>query len=346
MFVYSRNLRLLRVAFAFILLTCFVIAADAQISSIPDGASQTGFGGAHAIVGTIFGPSGRPIESRVRVRLSSMTKGDRTANTNETGNFAFRGLPNGSYTISVDKEKEFEPVSQSVDIRVMAGSPGGQTYTLNIRLVNKEGKAAKPAVLNAEFVNVPAPARAYYDTAVELGKKGDHAAAIEELKKAIKEHPKFTLAFNEMGVQHLRLGQFEDADAAFQQALKVDSNSFAALINRGIVNVSMKRHGEAIPILRKAVKIDDKSAVAHYFLGQALANLGLFDDAEKELQFSLQLGKEQMKEAHRILAIIYADRGAKAQAAGELETYLKLTPDAPDAEDLKEMIRKLKGVDE
>jgi tetratricopeptide (TPR) repeat protein len=334
----------------FILLTlfyvCFAGAAFAQVSSIPDSASQTGFGGTHAIVGTVFGPSGSPIESRIRVRLSSMTKGDRTATTNETGNFAFRGLPNGSYTISVDREKEFEPVSQSVDIRVIGDSPRGQTYTLNIRLAFKDSKVAKPAVLNAEFANVPAPARVYYDAAVELGKKGEHAAAVEQLKLAIKEYPKFTLAYNEMGVQHLRLGQMEDADAAFQQALKVDPNSFAALINRGIANVSMKRHGEAIPILRKAVKINEKSAVGHYFLGQALANLGLFDDAEKELQYSLQLGKEEMKEAHRILAIIYADRGAKAQAAGELETYLKLTPDAPDAENLKEMIRKLKGVNE
>ncbi len=74
----------------------------------------------------------------------------------------------------------------------------------------------------------------------------------------------------------------------------------------------------------------------------ALANLGLFDDAEKELLASLQLGKEEMKEAHRVLAIIYASRGAKKQAAAELEAYLKLAPDAPDAQKLKDTIRQLK----
>ena len=83
-------------------------------------------------------------------------------------------------------------------------------------------------------------------------------------------------------------------------------------------------------------------AVVHYFLGQALANLGLFDEAEKELLTAIKLGKEEMKEAHRILAIIYSSRGAKQQAINELETYLKLAPDSPDAEKLKEMIRKLK----
>jgi len=56
----------------------------------------------------------------------------------------------------------------------------------------------------------------------------------------------------------------------------------------------------------------------------------------------LELGKEEMKEAHRILAIIYSSRGAKKQAAEELEAYLKLAPDAPDAEKLRATIRQLK----
>jgi Flp pilus assembly protein TadD len=103
----------------------------------------------------------------------------------------------------------------------------------------------------------------------------------------------------------------------------------------------MKRYGEAVPVLRKALKQNDQSAVCHYFLGQALANLGLFDEAEKELLLSLKLGKEQMKEAHRILAIIYSSRGAKKQAAQQLEAYLKLAPNAPDADQIKQMIRRL-----
>ena len=312
----------------------------AQVSSIPDSMSQTGLGGANAIIGTVFAPSGRPIESRVRVRLSTMTSGDRISTTNETGNFAFRGLPTGSYTVSIEKEKEFEPISQSVDLRQFRGSPP-QVYTLNIRLEYKRAEA-KPGVLNAELVNVPQKARAYYDSGVEQSKKGDYAKAIEQLKLAIKEYPSFPLAFNELGVQYLKLNQLENADEAFQGALKISPDAFAALINRGIANVLMKRYGEAVPILRKALKKNDQSAVGHYFLGQALANLGLFEDAEKELLASLALGKAEMKEAHRILAIIYTSRGAKKQAAQELETYLKLAPATPDAEKLKEMIRQLK----
>ena len=331
--------------FAVFLSLCFAVPVLAQISTIDDSMSQTGLGGANSIVGTVFAPSGRPVETRIRVRLSTMARGDRIQTTNETGNFAFRGLPTGSYTVLIEKEKEFEPTSHTVDIRQFRGAPA-QVYTLNIRLAFKVRAEAKSGVLNAELVNVPVRARAYYDDALEQAKKNDHKKAIEQLKLAIKECPSFMLAFNELGVQYLKLNELENADEAFQGALKITPDAFAALINRGIANVMMKRYGEAVPILRKALKINDHSAVGHYFLGQALANLGLFEDAEKELLVSLELGKEEMKEAHRILAIIYTSRGAKKQAADELEAYLKLTPNAPDAEKLKDMIRQLKESNE
>lgn len=340
MLVYSDR-RCQYFVFAVFLSMCFAGSVLAQISTIPDSMSQTGLGGVNSIVGTVFGPSGRPVENRMRIRLSTMARGDRISTTDGTGNFAFRGLPAGSYTVSIEKEKDFEPTSQSVDIMQFRGAPA-QVYTLNIRLAFKARAEVKTAVLNAELVNVPQSARAYYDNAVEQAKKNDHPGAIEQLKLAIKEYPTFMLAFNELGVQYLKLNQLENADEAFRGALKIAPDAFAALINRGIANVMMKRYGEAVPILRKALKKNDQSAVGHYFLGQALANLGLFEQAEKELLASLALGKEEMKEAHRILAVIYTSRGAKKQAADELEAYLKLAPDAPDAEKLKEMIRQLK----
>lgn len=323
----------------------FAGSVFAQISTISDSESQTGLGGMNSIVGTVFAPSGRPLESRVRIRLSTMTRGDRIFTTNQNGNFAFRGLPSGSYTISIEKEAEYKPFSQSVDVMQFRGAPA-QTYTLNIRLEYKDRVEAKPGVINAEFANVPKNALANYNNAIEQAKTGDRPGAIEKLKLAIAEYPSFTQAFNELGVLYLKMNRLEEANEAFQGALKIDPGSFAALINRGIVNVMMKRYGEAVPILRKALKNNDQSAVGHYFLGQALANLGLFDDAEKELLTSLELGKEEMKEAHRILAIIYTSRGAKQKAADELETYLKLAADTPDAEKLREMIRRLKEPNE
>ena len=320
---------------------CTVFPVTAQITA-QAGGTDTGFGGQNSINGMILLPSGERLQRRVTIRLQSQTKGDRVIMTDDFGNFAFRGLVSGEYMIVIDKEKEFAPYRQSVEVRQFRGFPP-QLYQLSIRLQFKEEARVKPSLVDANLVNVPKAALTHYNYAAEFAKKNDRTAAIEELKLAIKEYPTFMLAFNELGVQYLKLNQLENADEAFQGALKIDAEAFPALVNRGITNFMLKRYGEAVPILRKAVKKNEESAVPHYFLGQSLANLGLFDDAEKELLLSIKLGNEDMKEAHRILAIIYSSRGDKKQAASELEEYLKLAPDAPDAEKLKDKIRELKA---
>jgi Flp pilus assembly protein TadD len=322
-----------------------VVRVTAQ--GIPQGAASTdtGWGGVNTISGMIVSSTGQRIARRVSVRLRTMTRGDQISTTDENGNFVFRGVPSGDFVVVIDKEQDFEPFSQNVSVIQPRGMPP-QTYYLSIRLELKGRAEAKPGVLNAEFVNVSKPALVHYDNAIEQAKKGNHQGAIEQLKLAIKEYPSFMLAFNELGVQYLRLNQLENADEAFQSALKITPDAFAALINRGIANFMMKRYGEAVPMLRKALAKNDQSAVGHYFLGQSLANLGLWEDAEKELLTSLKLGNEEMKEAHRILAIIYTSRGARKQAADELEAYLKLAPDAPDAEKLKDKIRQLRESNE
>jgi tetratricopeptide (TPR) repeat protein len=332
-----RVLELLSVA---VISLCFVTAVRAQVF-LPPGATDTGLGGGNAITGMILLPNGQRLQRRVTIRLQTMTKGDRVTTTDEYGKFAFRGLVNGEYTLVIDKEKEFEPYRQMVEITQFRGA-APQVYNLNIRLSLKDEAKSKPGVLNAELANVPERALTHYNNAAEQAKKNDHPAAIEELKLAIKEYPSFMLAFNELGVQYLKVNQPQNADDAFQAALKLSPEAFGVLINRGIANVMMERYGEAVPILRKALKKNDESAVGHYFLGQSLANLGLFDDAEKELLASLTLGKDEMKEAHRILAIIYSSRGDKKQAADQLETYLKLAPNVADAEKLREKIRQLR----
>jgi Flp pilus assembly protein TadD len=335
-----------RLGLSLVLFSLFVVVR-VTAQGIPQGAASTdtGLGGVNSISGMIVSSNGQRIARRVSVRLRSMTRGDRISTTDESGNFVFRGVPPGDFIVVIEKEQDFEPFSQNVSVIQPRGMPP-QTYYLSVRLELKGRAEAKPGVLNAEFINVPKPARIHYDKAVEQGKKGDHPGAIEELKLAIKEYPTFMLAFNELGVQYLKLNQLENADEAFQRALKIAPDAFAALINRGIANFMMKRYGEAVPILRKALAKNDQSAVGHYFLGQALANLGLFEDAEKELLASLKLGGDEMKEAHRILAIIYASRGAKKLAAEELEAYLKLAPDTPDAQKLKDKIRELREPNE
>lgn len=323
---------------------CFFSFISGQTLNLPSETVSLGQGN-NIIIGSVAGPNGERITTRIKVKITTMTRGDVTTVTNENGNFAFRGLASGNYAIVIDGEKEYEPLSQPVDIIQLRGAPGG-TYNVNIRLLPKKGSDAKPGVINSEFANVPKNALDLYNKGVELAKKREYREAIKELQSAISEYPEFMLAYNEMGVQYLRLNELEKADEAFQSALKIKPDSFTPMMNRGIVMVQLRRFEEAEKTLREVVKMKEKFPAGHYFLGQAVANLGKFEEAEKELLLAIELGGEEMKEAHRFLAIIYSAKGEKKKAAAELKTYLKLAPTTPDAEQLRKAITQFESGDD
>jgi Tfp pilus assembly protein PilF len=338
---------ILRLLLAVLCALCFAIPAMSQSGPstgvlLPPGGTDTGLGGGNAITGTVLLSSGQRVQSHVTVRLQTMTKGDRLAVTDDNGTFSFRQLPNGEYTIVIDKVADYETFRQVVDIRQYTGAPA-QNYSLNIRLEPKGGAAAKPGVLNAELANVPQNARASYQKAQQSAQAGKNKEAIDLLKQAISEYPNFMLAYNELGVQYLAIGELANAEEALTSALKIKPDTFEPLMNYGITLVRLNRFSEAIPQLRAAIKLKEQSPLGHFYLGRALAYQQRYDDAISELNLAMQLGGDQMKEAHRYLAAIYNARGDKQRAIAELEAYLKLAPDSKDADHLRELIRDLRN---
>lgn len=322
-------------------LVLVVVRVTAQ--SIPQGAASTdtGLGGANTISGMIVTSNGQRIARRISVRLRTSTRGDRISTTDESGNFAFRDVPPGDFVVVIDKEQEFEPVTQNVSVIQPRGMPP-QNFYLSIRLNLKAKNNANPGVLNAEFANVPPRARASYDKATQLAQAGNNKAAVEQLKQAISEYPEFMLAFNELGVQYLRLGELDKADEALAKARKLAPDSATPLLTHGVLLAVMGKYNLAVPELQTALKQKDQSAIGHLYLGQSLAILGRFSDAEIHLARAIELGGDEVKDAHRFLGAIYFQRGEREKGVTEFETYLRLAPKAKDAEQVREMIRQNK----
>src|SRR2546423_4045928 len=89
----------------------------AQIGGGMDETTRTDLGGRNFIVGTIFEPSGFPITTRMRIRLTSLDLGKEIlASSDDHGKFVFSGLAPGSYMIYLDDDGtgEYEAASQSV----------------------------------------------------------------------------------------------------------------------------------------------------------------------------------------------------------------------------------------
>jgi len=104
----------------------------------------------------------------------------------------------------------------------------------------------------------------------------------------------------------------------------------------------MGKFNPAVTELQTALKQRDQSAMGHLYLGQALANLGRFSEAEVQLTRAVELGGDEVKDAHRFLGAIYLQRGEREKGVSEFETYLKLAPTGPNAATAKGLLATLK----
>ncbi|HEV2763234.1 MAG TPA: tetratricopeptide repeat protein [Pyrinomonadaceae bacterium] len=338
--------RLLSLSCAALLAVFLCQTVRAQSDSL--GASDTGMGGRHTIEGRIFLPSGRRVERRMRVRLSS-SKGESHMMSDDNGAFTFRRLDAGSYRVTVEADREFEAATESVDIFDMAGgvrrSVTGQIVNVQLHLQPRTDARpeARPGVVHAALAAVPKEARELYEKALRASAEGDSRKAVEHLRAALDAHPDFALAYNELGVQHMRLEQLDKASDAFRHALRLAPDVAVLRLNYGILLIRRRDFEGAEAELRRAIEKDDASTPAHLYRGRALIALKRLDEAERELQTALRLGGDGAPMAHRFLGALYIERGDAARAADSLETYLRLAPDAREATQIRELLKQLRA---
>ena len=305
--------------------------------------TNTRLGGNNYIVGTVYSPDGFPITQKMRLKLSSPTLGEIIVMTDDRGRFAFSSLNAGVYTVIIDSEKEYQPVNQQVEI-IRDRNIAPETYSVSIRLrfADNSKPTTKPSVVSAANAGVPKKALDRYDIASKLAREKDYQGAIRELRLAVEEYPRFVTALNLIGMLHLRLNELDKADEAFKQALKIDPEAYEPLLNRSVALFRLTQFKDAESLLRKTLKVKPDSAFAYYYLGRTLQKLGRNDEAEKALLKCTELKPGEISEAHRLLAAIYLDRGKPDRVVEQLETYLKLVPTAPDADNLRKVLEQSK----
>ena len=297
-------------------------------------------GGTRSIQGRVISPTGRMPASRVRLSLSSSNGGVRSATAGEDGEFIFNNLEPGPYELTIDAGQEFEVMRESVYL-------GGLAQTANVPVYLRLRPESNPAL-----AGVPQPAVELYLKAQEASRKGDAAGAQALLADAVAQHPQFGLAHSELALLHLRAGALDKALEAAKLAARSLPDDPQVQFNYGLVSLERKDFAEAEKQFRRSLKRMEKSAQAHMYLGVALMRLKATDpaevqrnqaEAERELQQSIKLGGDTAARAHYYLGGLYWGRRDYKKAADALETYVRLAPKAPDAEQVRGTIKELRG---
>ncbi|MCA1635163.1 MAG: tetratricopeptide repeat protein [Acidobacteria bacterium] len=316
--------------FALLLVPQHAARAQSQGMGAHRGDIAGSTGGKLAIQGRIISPTGRLPETRIRVTLEHPDSASRTATADSEGSFNFSNLEGGTYRVTIDAGEQFEIVRESVYLETQP------TFTLPVYL------RLKPEA-NPALAGMPKPALELFDRGLESARKGDHNKAIGQLNEAVALHPQFGLAHNELGLLYLKTNQLEKALESFSAANKALPEDASVQLNYGMALLEKKDYVEAEKQLRRSAKKLDKSPQAHLYHGATLMRQKKLDEAEKELQQSVKLSGGQVGLAHKYLGGIYWARQDLKRAADELEKYLKLSPKAPDAEQIRGTIKDLRA---
>jgi protein O-mannosyl-transferase len=146
----------------------------------------------------------------------------------------------------------------------------------------------------------------------------------------IAKRPANVRAHYTLGSALAEAGQIGSAIKAFEEALRLNSQSPEAHSNFGNVLARLGRLAEARQHYEAALRIRPHSADAHNNLGNVALRQGLIFEAVEHFETALTL-KPGFADAHNNLGNVLAQRGRLGDAVAHYEAALRTRPDFADA---------------
>ena len=197
--------------------------------------------------------------------------------------------------------------------------------------------------LSVTTASAPKDAQNAYEKGIDNAKKQKWTDAERDFLKAVQVYPRYSVAWYELGRVYQQEKKFDDAARALNEAIKIDPKfaspygqlSFLAAVQSKWDDVVT--HSSQFIKLRPNVSADVYfySAVAHYNLNQI--NVAR-DHARQAATLDPQ---HRIPRAHHLLGVILAQAKEYNEAAEELRLYLKLAPNAPEADAIKLMLAEI-----
>jgi hypothetical protein len=267
----------------------------------------------------------------------------RTVKTDGSGLFIFRKLSDGTFHVRVQTSGT-NYISQTK--RVELARPhgfGAATEELDFVLATNvnTSRVAKPGVVFVQ--EVPEAARKQYQKGSELLEKSNkRQEAFAALKSAIELFPQYFDALELLGTEQVKDRQYDAAIPVLTKALEINSRAYASCFALGVAQYNVKQLQAGIESFRRAVLLNEKSINANLWLGIALRQTSRPDEAEAYLKRADVLAESKLPDVHWQLALLFNQLKRFKEAADELEIFLKLQPDARDAELIRKLIQRLR----
>src|SRR5437867_9821380 len=206
------------------------------------------------------------------------------------------------------------------------------------RLANVEGYTFSLTTALA-----PKEARRAYEKGLDSMKKKKWADAERDLSKAVEMYPKYAVAWYELGRTYQQQKKLDEANHAHLEAIKIDSkfiNPYGELATMAAVQ---QKWGDVDQYTSQMLKLNPYVVPEIYFYS-AVANYNLqkLDLAERRAREAAKAdAQHRIPRINHLLGAILADKHDYKGAAESLQIYLKYSPDAKDADAVKQQLAEM-----
>lgn len=283
----------------------------------------------------------------VDVELYGETSFRGRTRTDSTGKYEFNNLGDGRFTVRVlPLRYDYEEQSDTVIIQTISAIPGNSGADYQVKdfyLKPRRGSLAENEATVIFAQEIPSEAKKAYEKGIKEFSNKKPDAGFTNLDQAVKIFPKYFLALHRLGREHFFRGRYGEAASFMLRAADINNKSGWSFYFLGSSLLKLKYYPAATIALNQAYILSPSSISVLISLGTVQRLTGKFKEAEKNLRQAQKLSNKDIPEIHRQLALLYGeDLKQYADAARELEEYLKAKPDDPDAAKLKVVIKNLK----
>jgi tetratricopeptide (TPR) repeat protein len=308
----------------------------------------------YSIRGKVVIANRHDFDQRIEVRLEkSALQVIQTAYTDSSGNFDFRNLTPGAYYVAITLEG-YEPVRQLVEVFNTFGNSSITIFLSKPAIETRDRlstlDAADPDVVDVSQMKENFPKRAVqdYEKALEEKQKGRLESAVKLLQQSVELAPNFFHAHNNLGIIFQMLKRYPDAEREYSRSHQLNLKSERPLVNLGSLyieesslektdkQVTGKLLDQALDALEEAVKLNPRSAVGYFLLGQANYKSDFMEEAETAFKRAQGLDP-RMSPVRLMLANVYVRQEKWPEVLENLDAYLKENPKASDRASVEQM---------
>ena len=306
--------------------------------------------------GKIIGTDGKPAANAEVLLVDSKdaTKGPYLATAGADGAFT-QPLPVGSWLLTAKQGKGYAERKEEIEVKAGETADAGEVRLrpASVSESTKFDETTKALIAkHNEKVAKQQAAVAAADAAAKSGNFDDAITKYGEVADVVEN----------CGLCYVRIGDIyrdnkndmDGAEKAYKKALDLSDAGGDNLAKAGAYNGlaavynKQKKFDEASQMSAKAADLTPADAAgggdatASYNAGISLWNASKYPEAQAQFQKAVKIDPK-MAEAYYYLAMTQVNQNKLTEAKPNLETYLKLAPDGPNAATAKAVLDSIKS---